>query len=462
MKGSLQMDKSTTRLGQEKIFPLLIKLSVPSTFAMLVSALYNIVDAIFVGRGVSTEALGGLAVAFPVQMIIMSVGFLIGVGASSIISRSLGAGDHEKSRYALGNAYTAGTIIAVVIVIISIFNLNSLVRIFGATKELEQYARDYLQIILFAGVIHILAIISNNIMRAQGNAKTAMMSMVSGALMNMILDPIFIFVLHMGIKGAALATAISQCVTLIVGLAYVFGKKSTIHVTCIHFRIRAQLLKEMTAIGFSNFIRQIAGSIVVAVLNNVINTVTGGMATLYISVFGIINRVMAFMMMPMFGVVQAFLPIAGYNYGAKSYKRVRESIKVTLIILLLLGTVSTLVILLVTRQVLGIFTNDVAVLKNGPVILRTVIYITPLVGFHIITSTLYQAIGKAGPALFLALLRQLIVLIPLLLLLPRFLGSNGIWLSFPLADSATVIISLIMLRHEAGLIKKNQLEYMSA
>ena len=312
------MDKNTLGLGHEKILPLLIRLSVPSTFAMFINALYNLVDAIFVGRGVSTEAIGGLAVAFPVQMIIMSVGFLIGIGASSVISRALGAKDHERSKYALGNAFVSGLIIAVVIVTAFFLTLDSIIRIFGATAELEQYAYDYLSIILMSAVFFILAIISNNIIRAQGNAKMAMISMVSGAVLNIILDPIFIFVFKMGIKGAALATAISQVVTLIVGLTYIFGKKSSIHIGLKHLKLKLDIMKEVITIGFSGFVRQVASSIVVAILNNVIKINTGELATLYITVFGIINRVIMFILMPMFGVVQAFQPVAGFNFGAKS------------------------------------------------------------------------------------------------------------------------------------------------
>ncbi len=454
------MDKNTLSLGNDRILPLLIRLSIPSTFAMFVNALYNLVDAIFVGRGVSTEAIGGLAVAFPVQMIIMAVGFLIGIGSSSIISRALGAKDHERSKYALGNAIVSGAVIAVVIVTVFFLNLRSIIRIFGATKELEQYAYDYLSIILISGVFFILAIISNNIIRAQGNAKMAMISMVSGAVLNMILDPLFIFVFKMGIRGAALATAISQLVTLIVGITYIFGKRSSIHIGLKHLKLKLDIMKEVTAIGFSGFVRQVAGSIVVAILNNVIKLNTGDMATLYISVFGIINRVLMFMLMPMFGIVQAFQPVAGFNFGAKSFDRVKESIRITLGILVVIGTVATFVVLLFTKQIIGIFTDDATVIETGYTVLRTVVYVTPLVGFQIISAVLYQALGKAGPALFLALLRQLIVLVPLLLILPEIYGTTGIWISFPLADGISVIISYFMLRREVGIINRFALDYV--
>ena len=454
------MDKNTLSLGNDRILPLLIRLSIPSTFAMFVNALYNLVDAIFVGRGVSTEAIGGLAVAFPVQMIIMAVGFLIGIGSSSIISRALGAKDHERSKYALGNAIVSGAVIAVVIVTVFFLNLRSIIRIFGATKELEQYAYDYLSIILISGVFFILAIISNNIIRAQGNAKMAMISMVSGAVLNMILDPLFIFVFKMGIRGAALATAISQLVTLIVGITYIFGKRSSIHIGLKHLKLKLDIMKEVTAIGFSGFVRQVAGSIVVAILNNVIKLNTGDMATLYISVFGIINRVLMFMLMPMFGVVQAFQPVAGFNFGAKSFDRVKEAIRITLGILVVIGTVATFVVLLFTKQIIGIFTDDATVIETGYTVLRTVVYVTPLVGFQIISAVLYQALGKAGPALFLALLRQLIVLVPLLLILPEIYGTTGIWISFPLADGISVIISYFMLRREVGIINRFALDYV--
>ena len=455
------MDKNTLRLGQEKIFPLLIRLSIPTTFAMFINALYNIVDAIFVGRGVSTDAIGGLAIAFPVQMIILATGFLIGIGASSVISRSLGAKDYEKAKYALGNALFAGFLLGIIIVIFFYWNLNSILGIFGATQVLRQYAYDYLSIILSSAVFFILAIISNNIIRAQGNARMAMTMMVSGAVLNIILDPIFIYIFKMGIKGAALATAISQVVNLVIGLTYIFGKNSSIHIKLKHVRLKFKLLLEMIAIGFSAFIRQVAGSVVVAVLNNVIKITTGDAATLYISIFGIVNRVLIFMILPMFGVVQAFLPIAGFNFGAKNYKRVKESVDITLILMIFIGVVTTSFALIFTKQILNIFTDDPNVLDIGPTILRTVIYVVPLIGFQIVSAVLYQALGKARPALFLALLRQLIILIPLLLVLPGIYGVNGIWLSFPLSDAIAVIISFFMLRNEVGVIKKMQFDFVN-
>ena len=455
------MDKNTTSLGRDKILPLLLRLSLPSTFAMFINALYNVVDAIFVGRGVSTDALGGLAIAFPLQMIIMSMGFLIGIGTASLISRSLGAKDYERARYALGNAITSGIVISIVLTIFVLIYLDKLIWIFGATKDLVQYAKDYLSVIILSAVFAIMAIISNNIIRAQGNATMAMISMVSGAVLNIALDPIFIFVFKMGIRGAALATALSQTLSFIIGMSYIFSKRSSLHITWTHLIIRLSVIKEVIAIGFSGFIRQVAGSIVVAILNNVINTVTGDLATLYISIFGVINRIVTFMMMPMFGVVQAFLPIAGFNFGAREYLRVKDAIKVTLFILIGIGSVATIVIFLFTKGIIGVFTDDLELIDKGYLILRTIIIATPLVGFQIISAVLFQALGKARPALFLALLRQLILLIPLLMILPGLLGVNGIWMAFPIADTASVMISSLLLKREVGVITRMQLQFES-
>lgn len=456
------MDKNTTSLGKDKILPLLLRLSLPSTFAMFINALYNVVDAIFVGRGVSRDALGGLAVAFPLQMIIMSIGFLIGLGTASLISRSLGAKDYEKAKYALGNAITSGVIIAIILTILVLLNLDRLILLFGATPELTQYAKDYLSIIMLSAVFMIMAIISNNIIRAQGNATMAMISMVSGAVLNIALDPLFIFVFKMGIKGAALATAISQTLTFIVGISYIFSKRSTIHISWNHLVIKLSVIREIVAVGFSGFIRQVAGSVVVAILNNVINTVTGDLATLYISIFGVINRIITFMLMPMFGVVQAFLPIAGFNFGAKKYIRVKEAVKITLLILIGIGSVATLIIFLFTKGIIGVFTDDLQLIDKGYLILRTVVIATPFVGFQIISAVLFQALGKAKPALFLALLRQLILLIPLLIILPKILGVNGIWMSFPISDAASVMISFLLLKREVSIINKMHLQFESS
>ena len=424
----INMSDRNKMLGEEKISSLLWKLSLPATIGMLVNALYNVVDTIFIGYGVGPLAIGGLTIAFPIQMLVMAIAQMIGIGAASAISRSLGAGDKESADYYAGNSYSLIIILSLIFVGLSITFLDPLLRLFGASDTL-------------------LSVSSNNLIRAEGNAKVAMFTMLIGTVINIILDPIFIFVFDMGIRGAALATIVSQFVTFLYVIKYMYSGKSMLNLKPHHFVLKFNYITEIITVGVPAFVRQVGGSLLAIILNNSLVFYGGDLA---ISAYGVINRVIMFIFMPMFGVVQGLQPIAGFNYGAKKYARVNEVIKLSIKSLVIYATLGSFIAFLFPEIIFRIFTNDAQVIDIGTGALKIIVLGLPVVGVQIVSSSIYQSLGKAKPALFLSLLRQIILFIPLVLILPRIgnLGIVGIWLTYPLSDLASTAISAYMIKKE--------------
>ncbi len=440
-------DRNNNRLENENISKLLINLSLPATVGMIVNALYNIIDTIFIGRGVGYLAIGGLAIAFPIQMIIMAVAQMIGIGAASAISRSLGANDLEKADHVAGNSFLAVGIFGILICITGLVFMEPLLKIFGATEILLPYSMEYLQVILIGSLYFPFVVSANNLIRAEGNAKVAMFSMLIGTVLNIILDYIFIFPLQMGIRGAAIATIVSQFVSVVYVLFYIFGGQSTLKVKYHHLKPNWKIMHEIITIGLPAFARQVAGSFIAIILNNSLAFYGGELA---ISVYGVVNRVILFLFMPMFGIVQGMQPIVGYNYGAKRMERVKEVLKLSIMATTIFALVSTLFGELFPDRIIGMFDNDPDLISNGAIALRLIIAMIPIVGIQIVGAALFQSLGKAMPSLILSLSRQVLFLIPFVLILPRIfnLGLMGIWISFPLADFLSTIITVMLLKKE--------------
>ena len=440
------------KLGNEKVTKLLMNLSLPATIAMIMNALYNIVDTIFIGRGVGYLAIGGLTIAFPVQMMIMAVAQMVGIGAASIISRSLGAKDIERADHVAGNSFLAVGIFGIIICISGLIFMEPLLRIFGATDILLPYSKEYLQVILVGSIYFPFAVSSNNLIRSEGNAKVAMFSMLIGTVLNIILDYIFIFPLNMGISGAALATILSQLVSVIYILTYFYGGKSTLKVKLHHLKPDWQIIREIITVGFPSFARQASGSVIAIIMNNSLAFYGGELA---ISIYGVLNRVTMFLFMPMFGVVQGMQPIVGFNYGAMKFDRVKEAVKLSIIITTIYASIATLFGELFPGQIIGVFNDEPELIRNGIYALRITISLIPIVGVQIIGASLFQSIGKAVPSLLLTLSRQVLLLIPLVLILPRIygLGLLGIWMAVPVADFFSTIITFILVKKEMKLME---------
>lgn len=439
------LSKNNKQLGTEKISTLLLKLSLPATIGMIVNALYNIIDTIFVGQWVGLDAIGGLAIAFPVQMLIMAFAQMIGMGAASSLSRSLGEKNIKKAELVTGNSFLAISVLSIFFVAFGLTFTEPILKVFGATNTLLPYAKDYISIIFIGSIFFSFTVSSNSLVRAEGNAKVAMISMILGTGLNILLDPIFIKVLNLGIKGAALATIISQFASFVYLIIYLYSGKSSLKVKPQHLKPNIPILREIFSVGSASFARQVAGSIVAMVLNNSLKIYGGN---LEISILGIINRITMMLYMPMFGIAQGLQPIVGFNYGAKKSDRIKEVIKLSLITTTAIAFIGFLVSQSIPELIMRIFNNNAELTENGAVVLRIVVAMLPVIGLQVVGSTVFQSIGKTLPALILSLSRQVLFFIPLVLVLPKFIGIMGIWISFPLADLSSAIITGFLLKKE--------------
>lgn len=414
---------------------------------MIAIALYNLVDTIFVGWGVGPLAIGALTIAFPIQMLIVAIAQTVGIGAGSAISRSLGAKKYERVKRVVGNSFLSIFLLSLTFACLGLFFTEEILIFFGSTETILSFAKDYMTII-FAGLIFFaFAVSSNNLIRAEGNARVAMISMLIGAFLNMGLDPIFIFGLKMGIKGAALATVIAQFTSFLYVLHYIYTQDTPLKISLIHLKPYPDIIKEIFKVGSPSFARLVSSSFATLIVNQSLRFYGGDLA---IIIMGVVIKVSRFLFMPLFGVVQGMLPIAGYNYGAKKYNRVFKVLKLTIKVLTFISTAGCVIILLWPNKIIGLFTNNVEVISTGIPILRIMLFSIPVLSIQIAGGSLFQALGKARPAMVLSLLRRVLIFIPLVLILPRILslGLLGIWISYPLADIFSAFITWIFLSNQ--------------
>lgn len=432
-------------LASEPIPALLLKMAVPAMIAMGVNALYNLVDTIYIGRGVGPEGIGGISIAFPFQILILAIALMVGMGSASLISRLMGRGDYDTAAQVAGNAAVVTVTLAGLLAVCGAIFLEPLLRLMGAPDSLLPYAHDYLSTILPGAPFIGTAITFNHVIRAEGKARTSMTLMLVGAGMNIILDPVFIFGLQMGVRGAALATVISQFISFLFVVSFYASGRSALPVRLRHLRVRFDLIPEVLAVGLAAFVRQFGQSFFIIITNNVLRSFGDELA---IAAFGVINKLLLFSTMPLVGIAHGFQPIAGFNFGAGNIERVRKAVRTANLAAVSISITYFVTIMFFPRTIFGIFTTDAALLNLGSRAMQIVMVAIPLVGMQLIGSTFFQAIGKAWPALILSMSRQMIVLIPLVVILPRFLGTTGVWLSFPLADLVAMSITVIWLRRE--------------
>lgn len=443
------MNRHSDNLGTEQIGKLLMRLSTPAIIGMMINSLYNIVDTIFIGQGVGPDAIGGLAIAFPIQMLTMGFAQMIGIGAASAISRNLGAKKIERADQIAGNSYISIVAISIVYAIVGLLFTNPLLKVFGATENLLPYAREYIRIIFLGTVFHTFTMSANFMIQAEGNAKIPMFTTILGGMLNMILDPIFIFRFRMGIGGAAWATVISQIVAFSFVAFYLYSGKSALNVKLHHLVPRFNIIREIFAVGSSAFARSSTSTIFSIVVNNSLRVYGGDIA---ITIFGIVNRVVAFLFLPILGVVQGMQPIIGFNYGAKKIDRVKQTIRLAIIASTSIAVFGWIVGLAIPHFIIRGFTSDMEIVTRGAAIFRVIIALIPFLGIQFVGASLFQSLGKATPSIILSLLRQFILLTPLILLLPRVynLRLTGVWLAFPIADLLAVIITLLVIKREVA------------
>ncbi len=443
--GDRNMDEKSAFLGTENIRKLLFKLSTPVIVGMLAQALYNIIDTLFIGRAYgadSVEAIGGLSIAFPVQMIVTAVGIFLGTGGASIISRALGARDNEKAEKVLGNLFTLNLILGLLLAVFCLHYLDPILKIFGATAGVLPYAREYLEIILAGGIVFVYGVSVQNIVRAQGNTRLAMNAMLLAVSLNTLLAPIFIFGFGMGVRGAATATVLAQGTASVWLLLYCIKGKGAVKFRSETLKPDMEIIKEIATVGAGSFVMESAMSIMMICVYNAL-AVYGGDAS--IAVFGTVMRINAFIFMTILGMGFGLQPVVGFNYGAKKYGRIVEAVKITLTAATTFGVIGLVIIYLLREQLLGLFSTDPEYLAVGKDAIMIMVLGTPLIGLNVITSTLFQALGKAKPAFILSISRQLLFLIPAVILLPRVYKLDGVWAAFPVADSLAFLLSSFLL-----------------
>ncbi|MCO6489042.1 MAG: MATE family efflux transporter [Phaeodactylibacter sp.] len=432
-------------LGTRPMGQLLAKMAIPASVGILVMSIYMIVDTIFVGRFVGTLGIAAITVVMPISFFISSIGMAIGVGGSSIISRALGADDNRKACHSFGNMASLTLLIVLAVLLVGSFFKEPLLALFGANGDIMAPAKVYFDIILIGVPGLAWAMMSNNVMRAEGRPKMAMLTMMVPAVANLVLDPILIIWLDMGLAGAAWATTISYYLSAGFALWFFFSGRSELRLYRSSMILEAPLVREIFSIGFVTLARQGTISLLTIVLNHSLFQYGSELA---VAIYGVINRVMMFANFPVLGITQGFLPIAGYNYGARKWGRVKEIINYSIRAGTLIAVGLFSGILFFSEPIVRLFTNDPELLARGPSALILTFLATPLITVQLVGAAYFQAIGKARPALFLTLTKQGFFLIPFVLLLPRFFGLDGIWYAFPVSDVLAAAVTYGYLRIE--------------
>lgn len=433
---------SSTALGTEKIGKLLMQYAVPAIIAMTASSLYNMVDSIFIGHGVGTMAISGLALTFPLMNLAAAFGSLVGVGASTLISVKLGQKDYDTAQRVLGNVFVLNILLGLTFTVVVLAFLDPILYFFGGSDETVGYARDYMQVILLGNTITHLYLGLNAVLRSSGHPQKAMYATIATVVINTILDPLFIYGFGWGIRGAAIATIVAQVISLIWQFKIFSNKDELLHFHRGIFRLKRKIVFDSLAIGMSPFLMNLAACFIVILINQGLKRYGGDLA---IGAFGIVNRLVFIVVMIVMGLNQGMQPIAGYNFGAKQYERVTRVLKLTIIYATGVTTFGFLVGMLVPDLVVSIFTSDAKLIELSAEGLRIVVMFFPIIGFQMVTANFFQSIGMASKAIFLSLTRQMVVLLPCLLILPRFYGVAGVWYSMPVSDLIASLIAVTML-----------------
>lgn len=444
-------------LGDAPIGKLLLQYSIPSIIGMVVNALYNIVDRMFIGNipDIGSLAITGVGITMPIMTIVLAFGMLIGIGTTANISLNLGKGNRTTAEKLLGNAFTLSIIVGLAIAITGTIFANPILNLFGASENTLFYAKEYIGIILLGCTFNILSFALNSTVRADGNPKMSSITMVIGCGANIILDYLFIFVLNLGVKGAALATIISQAITFFIILYYYTAGNSNLKLKIENFKLKKHLVTMTFAIGIAPFATQIANSLVQVIANNALKTYGSDLA---IGAMTVISSLNIIFMMPIFGINQGCQPIIGFNYGAKKYERAKEAFKYATIAACVICIIGFISIQCFPTQIISLFNNDPELTTLAIKGIRIYLLMMPVVGINIVATSYYQSIGKAKISMFVSLLRQVILLIPFTIILPKFIGLDGVWAAGACADSLSVIITLILLKKEFKQLDKMQLE----
>ena len=440
-----------TELGTQSIRSLLMKYALPGIIAMTASSLYNMVDSIFIGHGVGAMALSGLTVAKPFMDICAAFGTLVGVGASSLVAIKLGEKDYRSANDVLANVILLNVLLGALVMAVGLYWLDPILYAFGASDVTIAYAREYMEIILWGNILTHIYYGLNSMLRSIGHPKIAMYATIVAVVTNIILDPIFIFVLDMGVRGAALATMISQLVSVIIELVIFLNPKEVIYFHRGIWRLKRDITMRALGIGTAPFLMHMASCFVVIVLNNQLKRYGGDMA---IATFGITNRFMFFFAMVVMGLNQGMQPIVGYNYGAKLFDRMTRALKLTAMCATCVMGVLWLFGLIWPEGFIRLFTHDELLIAQSIAPARVMLCTMVMVGFPMVVGNFYTSIGMSGKAIFLSLTRQVIFLIPCILFIPVLFQTIdvtpiwGVWWSLPICDALAAVLAAIILNRD--------------
>lgn len=436
-------------LGKQPINKLLIAQAVPASIGILVMSLNILIDTIFVGNWIGATAIAAINVVLPVSFFIAALGMAIGIGGSSIISRALGGNDHSKALKTFGNQITLTLLLTLSMAALGLFYADPLIASFGGKGAIFEPAKIYYKIVLYGIPLLALNMMANTVIRAEGKPKFAMYAMMIPSVGNLIMDYVFINRLGLGMAGAAWATTLSYVLSLAFIAWFFLSKKSELQINVLHLGLNFSIVKEIGALGFVTLSRQAIVSITYLFMNNILFDLGGETS---VTSYAIAGRMLMFAMFPVLGVTQGFLPIAGFNYGAHNYHRVRESINIAIKYAVVLASLIFVALMVFPETIIRVFTTEPDVIRQAPGNMRWVFAATPIIAWQLIGAAYFQAIGKAIPALLLTLTRQGFFFIPLILILPRFYDELGVWISFPIADILATLVTAYFLNDE---IKRN-------
>ncbi len=435
-------ENSPLVLGTEPIGKLLAQYAIPAIIAMTASSLYNMVDSIFIGHGVGALAISGLALTFPLMNLAAAFGSLVGVGASTLVAVKLGQKDYQGANDVLGNVLVLNVVLGILFTAVFLVFLDPVLYFFGASEHTIPYARDYMRIILYGNVITHLYLGLNSVLRSCGFPRMAMYATLLSVVINCALNPLFIFGFGWGIEGSAWATVISQVISLVWQLIHFSNPKQLLHFQKDIYKLRPDIVKGVLAIGLSPFLMNLCACLIVILINRGLKEHGGDMA---IGAYGIVNRISFLFVMIIMGFNQGMQPIAGYNYGARLFPRVKEVTGLTMRWATGVATTGFLLCELVPAWIIRMFTTDAELIDISMYGLRVVFAVFPVVGFQMVASNFFLSIGMSKQAIFLSLTRQLIFLIPCLIVLPMWLGALGVWISMPISDLVAAIVTAVLL-----------------
>ena len=445
--------KIPSELGTRPVGELLKQYAIPSIIAMLASSLYNIVDSIFIGHGVNALALSGLAATFPLMNISTAFGAMVGMGSSTLISVKLGQKDYKTAQQILGNAVVMNVVMGFIFGLVALLFLDPILLAFGATDATIEYARDYMQIILLGNIFTHMYFGFNALLRAMGHPKMAMKATIATVIINTILDPLLIFdTINLGfvqfdgagwgIRGAAIATVLAQCISLIWQVRVMSDKREFIHFKRGIYHLKSYIVKEVLTIGLSPCLMNLASCFVVIFINRGLLSYGGDYA---VGAYGIVHKMTFIFVMIVMGFTQGMQPIAGYNYGAKAYDRVTKVLKITITLATVVTTLAFVIGEFCPEYVARIFTSDEKMIEMAVVGMRYNCLLFPIVGFQMVAGNFFQSIAQPGKSIFLSLSRQLLFLVPFIIIFPHFWGIDGVWVSLPASDLVSSVIAAILL-----------------